>query len=156
MQTLDSCMEELFSEDRFRHDDVLLTHQLALTQLHGTRRTLPVTHSSVITMDPLGCQQDSYIHPQLVCTEWSRSNWRLAKCSVNSPTIIIIICSDGSINGLVFAKGTDPLSDTVVRQTDFDVTIRQRVVSDRNLACTLLIRHKTLSDGKVKACLLPH
>ena len=46
-----------------------------------------------------------------------------------------------------FSKGIDPLSDTVVRQTEFDVTIGQCVVSDRNLARAALIRHKTLSNG---------
>ena len=47
-------------------------------------------------------------------------------------------------------------SDTVVGQTDFDVTIGQCVASDRNLACAVqIIRHKTLSDGKVKVCLIP-
>ena len=39
--------------------------------------------------------------------------------------------------------------------TDFDVTIGQCVVSDRNLAFAILIRHKTLPDGKVRVCLLP-
>ena len=55
----------------------------------------------------------------------------------------------------------DPPSDTVVRQTDFDVTIGQCVVSDRNLACAILIRHKTLSDVEVsllpkQLCVLSH
>ena len=52
-------------------------------------------------------------------------------------------------------------SDTVVRQTDFDVTIGQCVVSDRNLSCAILIRHKTLSDVEVsllpkQLCVLSH
>ena len=34
-----------------------------------------------------------------------------------------------------------------------DVTIGQCVVCDRNLACAILIRHKTLSGGDVKVCL---
>ena len=42
-----------------------------------------------------------------------------------------------------------------VRQTDFDVTIAQCVVSDRDLARAVLIRHKTLPDVPVKVCLLP-
>ena len=49
---------------------------------------------------------------------------------------------------------SDPVSDTVVRQTDFDVIIGQCVVSDRNLAWAILIKHKELSAGKVKVCLL--
>ena len=52
-------------------------------------------------------------------------------------------------------KTPDPLSDIVVRQTDFDVAIGQRVASDRNLAVAILIRHKTVSDGEVGVCLLP-
>ena len=40
-------------------------------------------------------------------------------------------------------------------KTDFDVTTRQCVVLDRNLACPILVRRKTLSDGGVKICLLP-
>ena len=32
---------------------------------------------------------------------------------------------------------------------DFDVTIGQYVVSDRNLACAILIRHETLPEGEV-------
>ena len=43
----------------------------------------------------------------------------------------------------------------VVRQADFDVVIGQCVVSERNLACAVLIRHETLSDGTVKVCLFP-
>ena len=36
-----------------------------------------------------------------------------------------------------------------------NVAIGQSVVSDRNLACAVFIRHETLSDGKVQACLFP-
>ena len=43
----------------------------------------------------------------------------------------------------------------VVRQKDYDVTIGQGVLSDRNLAYAVLIRHKTASDGEVKLGLLP-
>ena len=49
----------------------------------------------------------------------------------------------------------DPLLGTVVGLTDFDVTIGQCVVSDRNLACAVLIRHETLFDREVQVCLLP-
>ena len=46
-------------------------------------------------------------------------------------------------------------SGAVVRQTDSDATIGQCAVSDRNLAGSFLVRHKTLSaDGEVKVCLL--
>ena len=42
-----------------------------------------------------------------------------------------------------------------VRQSDSDVTIGQSDnVSERNLACAILIRHKTLSDDRVQICLL--
>ena len=40
------------------------------------------------------------------------------------------------------------------RMTDSDVTIGQGVVSGRNLACAILIGHKTLSDVEAKVCLL--
>ena len=40
-------------------------------------------------------------------------------------------------------------------QTDFDVTFGQCAASDRNVACAILIRHKTPSDGEDKVCLLP-
>ena len=41
-------------------------------------------------------------------------------------------------------------------RTDFDVTIGQCAESDRNLACTALVRHNTtLSNGEAKVCLLP-
>ena len=43
---------------------------------------------------------------------------------------------------------SDPLSDTVVRQADFDVTIGHCVVSDRNLPRAILIGRKTLSPVK--------
>ena len=43
------------------------------------------------------------------------------------------------------SEGPEPLIGTVVRLTD--VTIGQCVVSDRNLARAILIRHKTLSVG---------
>ena len=39
------------------------------------------------------------------------------------------------------------------QQTDFDVTTGQRVVSDKNLVCAVLIRYKALFDGGVEACL---
>ena len=47
----------------------------------------------------------------------------------------------------------DPLSGTVVRQTEFDITIEQCIVSHRNLAYAVLIRLKILSDDEVKVCL---
>ena len=47
------------------------------------------------------------------------------------------------------SQGPDPLSGTVGRQTGLDLTIGQWVVSDRNLACAVLNRHKNLSDGEV-------
>ena len=52
-------------------------------------------------------------------------------------------------------QGPDPLSNTVVGQINFDVTIGPRIASDRNLARAVLITHKTLSDGEVKVYLLP-
>ena len=49
---------------------------------------------------------------------------------------------------LLEGKGSNPLLSTVVlKQMDFDVNIGQCVVSNRNLACLILIRHKILSDG---------
>ena len=39
--------------------------------------------------------------------------------------------------------------------TVLDVAIGQGLVSDMNLACAVLIRQKTQSDGEVKDCLLP-
>ena len=42
--------------------------------------------------------------------------------------------------------GSDPLSGIVIRQTDFVVIIGQCVVSDRNLACAILLRHMTLTS----------
>ena len=44
---------------------------------------------------------------------------------------------------------------TVVQQTDSDVTVGQCLVTDRNPAFTILIRHRTVSDGEVQVCLLP-
>ena len=44
----------------------------------------------------------------------------------------------------VTVLGPDPPLGNVVRHTDSDVTIGQRVVSDRNLACDILIRHETV------------
>ena len=41
-----------------------------------------------------------------------------------------------------------------LRQRDFDVIIGERVVSDRNLGCAILIKHKILSVGEIKVCLL--
>ena len=38
---------------------------------------------------------------------------------------------------------------------DFHVTIGQRLLSDRNPACAILARHKTLSESDVKVCLFP-
>ena len=45
-------------------------------------------------------------------------------------------------------------SPTIVRQTDCDVTIGRCVVSDRILACAILIRHETQSDSEHKVYLL--
>ena len=52
--------------------------------------------------------------------------------------------------GVVLRKDPGLLPVTVVQHTDFDVIIGQSAVSDRNLACAILIRHKKLSDGNVK------
>ena len=52
------------------------------------------------------------------------------------------------------SRDPDPLSDTIVRQTDFDVTIGQYVVPDRNLARAILKRHKAMSDGDAKVRLV--
>ena len=51
---------------------------------------------------------------------------------------------------LLRLKGPGPLSGAIVRHTDSDVTIGQRLVSDRNLACAVLIRNKTLSNAEVE------
>ena len=51
--------------------------------------------------------------------------------------------SVGRVGSALPQLKTDPLSGTVVRQTDFDVIIGQCVVSDRNLACAILFRHVT-------------
>ena len=53
-------------------------------------------------------------------------------------------------------KGPYPPTGTVIRQTDFDISIGQCLVSDRNLACAFLIRRKTQSGGEAKVCLLPY
>ena len=47
------------------------------------------------------------------------------------------------------------LSGTVLGHTNFDATNGQYVVSDRNLAGVILIRHQTPSNSEVKVCLLP-
>ena len=60
-----------------------------------------------------------------------------------------------AVVGLLWDKDAYPSSVTVLRQTHFDVIIRQCVMSDRNLAYAVLIRHKTQSDGEVRDCLLP-
>ena len=52
-------------------------------------------------------------------------------------------------------KGPCSLLGTVGRQTDLAVTIGQCDVYDRYLACAILMRHKTLSEGEVRVCLLP-
>ena len=43
----------------------------------------------------------------------------------------------------------------VVGQTDFDITLEQRAKSDRNGACTVHIKHKTLCRVKSGHCLVP-
>ena len=53
-----------------------------------------------------------------------------------------------SLVGLMVHKGSDPRPGTVVRQTDFDVTIGQCVVTDSNLAYVTLIEHKTVRRWK--------
>ena len=47
--------------------------------------------------------------------------------------------------------GPEPPGDTVVKQTSSSsLSDSVRVVSDRNLACAVVIGHETLSDGEVK------
>ena len=48
-------------------------------------------------------------------------------------------------------KGLDPLAVTIVGQTDFDFTIEQCLVSDRNPACAVLIRSRHRSTVKTKS-----
>ena len=56
-------------------------------------------------------------------------------------------------------KCPDPPPGSATGHTGFDAAIGQWGVSDRNLACTVLTRHKTLSDRnyslRVRVCLLP-
>ena len=61
-----------------------------------------------------------------------------------------------TVVSLTAPYGPDTMSGTVLRRTDFDDTIVQCVVSDRNLARAIpIIRHQTLSDSAVKVYLLP-
>ena len=58
-------------------------------------------------------------------------------------------------NDITATEGSNLLSDTVIPQTDVDVTTRQCVVSGRNLSTRYtLFRHKALPDDDVKLCLL--
>lgn len=69
--------------------------------------------------------------------------------SVPENSAMVTTCcplSDLLISTIVLLR-LDPPSGTVVQQTD--ITIRECIVSDRNVACALLIRHNTLSDGEV-------
>ena len=57
------------------------------------------------------------------------------------------LCFQGKTCASTATKGFYlPPSGIVVGQTDFDLTIRQCVVFDRNLARAILTRHETLSD----------
>ena len=59
-----------------------------------------------------------------------------------------------SASDCMTSKHPDLFSATVVRQTDFDVTIGQCIVSKRYPACAVLTRQKTVADGEVKVRLL--
>ena len=63
--------------------------------------------------------------------------------------------SEGAVSVCVFPQQLSLFFPTVIWQADFDVTIRQCLVPDRNLACSFLIRHKMLSDSVVNVCLHP-
>ena len=52
---------------------------------------------------------------------------------------------------VVVIKGPDRLSGTVAGQTNFDVIVGQYVVCDRNLAFSILFRHKALFHYEFKA-----
>ena len=45
-------------------------------------------------------------------------------------------------------------SDAVARRTDFDTIMERCLVSERNLACSVLFGQKALPGGEVKVCLL--
>ena len=53
-------------------------------------------------------------------------------------------------NRLTWLEAPSHYQAHVVGQTDFNVTVGQCVVSDRNLARVALIRHKRLGDGEVR------
>ena len=71
------------------------------------------------------------------------------------PSLAVESWSPRLCASLTTCQGPASLSDTVVRQTDFDVTIGQYIVFYRSLACAIFIRHETLSDREVKVCLPP-
>ena len=45
-------------------------------------------------------------------------------------------------------KDLAPLSNTVIRQADFDATVGHCVVSDGDLACAIFFSDKTISDSE--------
>ena len=51
-------------------------------------------------------------------------------------------------------EGRNPLSATLVRQTDFNLTIEQCVASHTNITCAILVGHKTLSNAETEGYLL--
>ena len=48
--------------------------------------------------------------------------------------------------------GSHLQSGTVARRRDFDVAVGRCVVSDSNPACSVLVRHETLSDDNARVC----
>ena len=73
---------------------------------------------------------------------------------VYNPLDIILIHSQKPIHHRLTVR--PPSITRHCHRTNFDVTIRQQVMSDRNPACTILISHKTLSYGDFKACMFCH
>ena len=56
--------------------------------------------------------------------------------------------SDATLKS-VCSHSNDMFCPTVIRQADFGVTVGQCAVPARELACAVLITHKTLSDAEV-------
>ena len=81
------------------------------------------------------------------------TSWRSICTAVSTSMYSTLLLQETS--SCLFCKvsieGLDPLSSTVAQQSHSDVTIGKCLVSDRNLACAVVIRHKTVSDKELKA-----
>ena len=160
IQQTDITIRHCHSADRHQSGIVIQQTDITIRHCHSTDKCSHQTVSFNRETLPPDCHSTDRCHHQTL--SFNRQmlpsdtviQQRQTSPSLTSDTVIQQTSPSDTV-----VQQTSP-SDTVIQQTSpsntvtqqTDITIRQIVASDSNLGCAVLIRHKTLSDGKVRFC----